>query len=542
MRQWEHLFSQNILKEGLSLYKKGCVEDIQVSKYLIKGEVEDQDESEFVQINLEKGYPVTFDCTCDKEEILCVHEAAVLYAYEESLNKRLTPQELVDQLNIEKIKQVLVHLIENDDFLYEQLEFDYKIEQGNLSLDDYIFEMDRIIDTFVDQNNYVSCQEVHKYVDALSNYIQDYLVSLVNNNQGLMAFSLSQDLLDRFLDVDLEYGYDYDTICSKVYDLWNLIIKNVSKQDKQEIFVDLFDSSDNEYYDCFMLDYHIQFLINHFTEKKYQRYIIPYLDKHLKHIQEKRGKQSENYEKYIVYEMIYSEQIKNNHWLNQLVRENFHFSKVRSAYIDLLIKHKEYDDALAIIDDALELEKDTSLIEKYHETMKMIYSKLKDKENYDKELYDLVTKYGKNNYKYYHELKQQYKKAEWVEKRKEILNQIKDTNKIDQLYEEEKMYPELLHYVLENDDIDKLIDHLPVLNEHYPKEILVRYEQEMDEMATPAKGREYYQYLMNLLEKIIYLPGGKDTVKDIVEKWHKQYSNRSAMMEELRYFERKHDI
>lgn len=101
------------------------------------------------------------------------------------------------------------------------------------------------------------------------------------------------------------------------------------------------------------------------------------------------------------------------------------------------------------------------------------------------------------------------------------------------MYKEEKLYDRLLAYVLKSSGLYAVQTYENVLKKEYPKQILNKYQDEVDKMASYTGNRKHYASLVALLRRMKRIKGGTAIVETIVEEWRIKYRNRPAMMDEL---------
>ena len=105
--------------------------------------------------------------------------------------------------------------------------------------------------------------------------------------------------------------------------------------------------------------------------------------------------------------------------------------------------------------------------------------------------------------------------------------------KMAELYKEEKLYDRLLAYVLKSSGLYAVQSYENVLKKEYPKQILSKYQDEVNKMASCTGNRKHYADLVALLRRMKQIKGGSEIVETIVEEWKIKYRNRPAMMDEL---------
>jgi len=132
------------------------------------------------------------------------------------------------------------------------------------------------------------------------------------------------------------------------------------------------------------------------------------------------------------------------------------------------------------------------------------------------------------------ELKSLYGEAEWKEVREKVFSALPPYSNIDLLFREEGLLERLLAYVTKSFGLSALKTHEGILKDHYPEEILQKYKDEVDSMASRSSSRSRYRELVSILRSMKKIFGGNKVVNDISLHWQMMYSNRPAMMDELR--------
>lgn len=145
----------------------------------------------------------------------------------------------------------------------------------------------------------------------------------------------------------------------------------------------------------------------------------------------------------------------------------------------------------------------------------------------------MVLEQSAGNLDIYKELKAQYSEEEWLTKREELFKKLPANAHIDRMYKEEKLYDRLLAYVLKSSGLYAVQTYENVLKKEYPKQILNKYQDEVNKMASYTGNRKHYACLVALLRRMKRIKGGTAIVETIVEEWRIKYRNRPAMMDEL---------
>jgi len=144
---------------------------------------------------------------------------------------------------------------------------------------------------------------------------------------------------------------------------------------------------------------------------------------------------------------------------------------------------------------------------------------------------------GKVDLKAYEKrLKKLYTLNEWKSVREDIFDKINSFHYLAPLYKEEKIYDRLLVIVLDSPALSYLHSYEDVLKKLYPKELLNKYEIEVQKMAAPVTSRNTYKEIVSLLRHMQDYPNGQETCLKLINEWKVAYKNRRAMMQELEQF------
>jgi hypothetical protein len=201
----------------------------------------------------------------------------------------------------------------------------------------------------------------------------------------------------------------------------------------------------------------------------------------------------------------------------------------------LYVERKQYNKAIEILNESIQMDSSSPrLVRNYRLQLKDIYKSIGDQENYIGQLWALVLSGSSDDLTNYYELKSQYSAAEWLDQREVIFKQLQCKTILPLLYFEEKLYDRLLKVVIGSNGINLLQQYSKVLSKAYSVEILNKYNLEINKMAVPTTDRKRYRHLVDILKEMAKIQGGKEVVDEIASRWRFAYSNRSAMMDELR--------
>lgn len=559
---WKKLFDQEILERGYGYYCKNTVENLDVSSDVILADVAGSEDYE-VEISLNRGEIADMYCSCPYAEDgnNCKHMAAVLYAWEERGEKADTPkadvkeeeilfmkartkeacskkqdaiQKFVEKADISTVISYLTSVFMKDEKLLLRFYNTVSRQMPKKDFGDYKKQVDRILDSYIGKERYRDYNEVCGFTDEIDDIIDKDVSLMISKKQYMSAFELINYICKSIGNVNIyDFDNEIDMIMNSIYQLWMTLLKKVNAEEKQEMFHWFISHMDDSvgYY------YIEQIIMGEFKEKKYQKQklllIEEILDKEIK----KNSGQSKNYcigKWAIRYIDLLKQEKASQQQIKEFCKKYWENSSVRKYYVDMCMKNKEYEQALAVLDESIDKDKGYgNLVSEYIKMKKEIYLLQGNREAYTEQLWELLLKYEIGNMEIYRELKKQYGEDEWLQKREEIFNELSGYIYVERLYQEKKLYDRLLKSVLKYNGLYKLRSYVSVLKKDYPEQILKKYRQELNQMASNTGTRKQYQEMVDLLREMQEIKGGSEVVKEMVAEWRKAYPNRPAMMDEL---------
>lgn len=553
---WERLFASRILDRGYDYYYDGAVEDLKYSDKFISAHVQGTEDYE-VEITLDDGEIVDMNCSCPyaADGHHCKHMAAVLYEWSEAKENEI--EEATREYNITENKQKfddILQLIDATDpkdvhaFLASILVNDEKLllrfrnfaikELRPEDMQKYKQQADRITQRYLGRDHFISYYVANDYISEMVEMIHEDIGSMMDNGEYLSAFEVVNYIFVLVGDVDMD---DSDggggELAEEVYQVWLDLLEKVSPEDKRKMF-DWFTSHlDGSVVDYFE-EYIEQIIIEEFNEKEYDQDKLEFIESMINDSQNSRSEWSRKYQldKWAVcYLDMLRKMNASDEQIEEVCRKYWQSSEVRKYYVELCMNRKDYDRALQVLDESLNLDNQyRGLVLDYYYRKKEIYRLQGNQEAYLKQLWQLMLENGTRDMDLYRELKSQYSKEEWIKQREELFKKLPKDAAIDQLYKEEELYDRLLAFVLRSSGLSALQRYEDVLIKDYPQQILEKYRDEVSQMARYTSNRKQYAYMVSLLRRMREIDGGAQMVKEIADEWRSNYGNRRAMMDELR--------
>ncbi len=563
--KWKKLFESHILERGYRYYCEGAVENLRVFENTVEAKVSGTQDYE-VEISFNnKEEIIDVYCSCPYAESgwNCKHMAAVLfewiegkeqyevvenkdiddilfrkaYTIEASKKKTEAIQNLVENADITVIKSYLTSILLENEKLLTRFYNMVKPKSKEVNIKNYIRQVDEIVNRYLGRNHFIDYREAHDFISELEEIYAVDVCRMIDNEQYMIAFQLVNYIFAIVGNVDMDDS-DGGTgiIAERAYEFWVELLEKVSVEEKREMFqwfITHFDGSIIDY----MEDYMENIIMEEFEEEEYISKKLDFTEEMIKKSQKESSEWSKNYYlgKWAICHLnLMEEQKCSREEIEAYCKKYWENSSIRKYYVDLCIEEKNYDLALQVLDESMSLDKKSiGLVSDYSKQKKEIYLIQGNKKAYIKQLKELVLKHQVGNLEVYRELKRQYTEEEWIKQREQIFKKLPPYTRIEQFYEEEKLYDRLLACVLESSGVYVVQQYTKVLKTEYPKQLLQKYQQEVNKLALSARDRKRYQELVAILCRMKEIDGGIKVVEDIVEEWKVLYRSRPAMMDEL---------
>lgn len=553
---WKKLFATHILERGYDYYCENAVENFDISTNVIRADVIGTEDYE-VEISLNGGEISQMYCSCPYAENgnHCKHMAAVLYEWEEkeradkdqlprssttdeSQKKIAAINKLVEQADIDIVRSYLVSILTENEELLLRFHSMIKEQITEEDVEQYIEQVDNITDCYLGRSHFISYYEAGDFVSELEEILDKDVRHIINNANYMSAFKLINYIFVRIGNVDIDDSDGYiGELANKIYDLWEELLVQVNMDEKQKMFCWFTTHLDGSIVD-YLEEYIEQIIMDGFSEKEFEQPKLQFIEDMIEKSDSKKSDWDRTYTKgkwAVRYLEIIEKQKNSKEQIEAICRKCWDTQAVRKYYIDLCIKNREYDRALKVLDESISMDKGyKGLISEYSKRQKDIYLLQGNKEAYIKQLWKLILEDEAGNLDIYRELKQQYTMEEWSEKREELFKKLPQYAHIDRLYKEEKLYDRLLNCVMQSTGLYVLQEYEDILKEEYAEQILQKYKDDVNNMASCTGDRKKYKNLVNILRRMIKIKGGSKVVEHIVTDWKSRYRNRPAMQDELR--------
>lgn len=571
---WQKLFASHILERGYDYYCDGAVENIEIGRDDLRADVVGTEDYE-VEISLNDGKVTDMYCSCPYAAggNNCKHMAAVLYEWTADIMDEDEPEDtdnedMDDDADAESMDlfepavtvcdykkksaavEKLVTSAERDivqAFLVSVLAEDKKLllRFRNMvnkcatkeDVEDYFEQIDEIADRYLGRDHFINYYQAYDFMLELEEIIDKDVRRMIDNGSHISAFHVMNHIFVLLGNVDMDdSGGETSMLAEQIYQLWLELLTKVNAQDKRKMFIWFTTHMDGSVID-YLEEYIEQIIMEEFKEPEYEQDKLSFMEEMIEKAEKKDSGWSRDYavgKWTVTYLKTLEEKNAPEDQLEEICKKYWNNSGVRRYYIDRYFEKKEYDRVLQVLDESIELDKAyRGQVLEYNQKKKEIYRLQGNKSAYIEQLWKLVLEQSAGDLDIYKELKAQYSEKEWLIKREELFKKLPANAHIDRLYKEEKLYDRLLAYVLKSSELYAVQTYENVLKKEYPKQILSKYQGEVNKMASCTGNRKHYADLVALLRRMKRIKGGSEIVETIVEEWKIKYRNRPAMMDEL---------
>lgn len=571
---WQKLFASHILERGYDYYCDGAVENIEIGRDDLRADVVGTEDYE-VEISLNDGKVTDMYCSCPYAAggNNCKHMAAVLYEWTADIMDEDEPEDtdnedMDDDADAESMDlfepavtvcdykkksaavEKLVTSAERDivqAFLVSVLAEDKKLllRFRNVvnkcatkeDVEDYFEQIDEIADRYLGRDHFINYYQAYDFMLELEEIIDKDVRRMIDNGSHISAFHVMNHIFVLLGNVDMDdSGGETSMLAEQIYQLWLELLTKVNAQDKRKMFIWFTTHMDGSVID-YLEEYIEQIIMEEFKEPEYEQDKLSFMEEMIEKAEKKDSGWSRDYavgKWTVTYLKTLEEKNAPEDQLEEICKKYWNNSGVRRYYIDRYFEKKEYDRVLQVLDESIELDKAyRGQVLEYNQKKKEIYRLQGNKSAYIEQLWKLVLEQSAGDLDIYKELKAQYSEKEWLIKREELFKKLPANAHIDRLYKEEKLYDRLLAYVLKSSGLYAVQSYENVLKKEYPKQILSKYQDEVNKMASCTGNRKHYADLVALLRRMKQIKGGSEIVETIVEEWKIKYRNRPAMMDEL---------
>lgn len=554
INSFEQYIDETILKRGLRYFKKGLVDEPILNgcneyEFIVHGT-----ENYTVKLIIENNILKKYSCTCPYDfGSVCKHIVATLFYLQQDVlnikvskpstkkdNKRKTKNDQVDEIleniSIEELKTFTKKITEvNTDFRQSFLgEFCLKIEHESKS--SYSQKIKSILYS-VKRKGYIDYKgarfiesAIDKYLDIANKHFENedyeitYYISIAIIDEIMKAFQYTDDS-NRGLSYCIAYSINM---------LKKLSERNIDNKLKKDIFeycIKYFTNKDFNSWDW--SDQLIDIAINIGETSSDEELINNAIDAYIK---------NDDFSEYTLkkimkYRLEFLKKFKDKKEVNDYMLKNINVPEFRESIINEHIENERYGEALSIIKEGVEIDKDREDEKKWIEYSLKIYQLINDKENSIKAVNILLAKSYYREKKYYDMLKSLTPKEDWQKTLNSIINILKkyyfwQRHTISEIYVWEKDMDKLFETISDYCDLDDINLYRKYFIDYKKEEFSNLYTHAILEFMKTNMGRNNYQIACRHIRQLNKM-GEFENADQIIKQLKGLYYKRKALMEEL---------
>jgi hypothetical protein len=258
-------------------------------------------------------------------------------------------------------------------------------------------------------------------------------------------------------------------------------------------------------------------------------------------LQEITDKSSYNAEEILQRKINFYKSNKQPDKADEIVKENLQIQSFREKVTKQLIAENRLQEAKKLITDFISNKSNEN---RYLGSWYELKLQIAQKENDTPEIRSLSFRFIESYFKteYYNIYKATFTTEEWavaVEKLIKHYEKRHSTNwfnhHVADILRAEKQEERLMKYVEKYLHITNLEEYYAGFSSAFPEKTLALFYNTIDRYAQNT-GREVYEHIAKLFEKMIKIKGGKELVGEMINQYKILYKNRRAMMEILDRF------
>ena len=550
---WQFQFAPQIVARGQAYYQQNLVTNFAQQGAQFTATVTGT-EAYQVSLTIHNGRIVAAECDCPyaADGHYCKHMAAVMFMAED-LIKTDTDEEtplnepadessierLVDQATNDQLRDFLKSVLANNGHLAQLFQLIVQPDSTTFNSQYYQQKIDGIVDGALGYGGFIDYDAATDFEDEISTFIYDDLQPVLDHQQLAVAFEIVSHLETRLalIDIDDSDG-EMMIIAQECTEIWQQILAGADKKLQKRLFK-WFATHLDETMGPFEDDLTQLFFDNFSTPTFLQQKLTVTSDKF------KYYHNQEDYEwktdQWIQWHLQVMAQVPCSPMeITAFCEANLNYTPVRKYYADYCVQQGRYDQAIKLLIDGKRTAALSGIRAGFSEQLKDVYRKLGRQNEYQHELWQLLTEYQPADLDLYREFKAHYRGDDWPTELQRLLAAMPAQADLRPLYAEAHLYRQLLAAVVAEPGLFGVQQYEALLKPKFSAELLRKYAQTVKTMAEQTGTRRQYQKLVMILKQMQQYPDGMAVTKAIVHDWRQQYPRRSAMLDELDKFERFH--
>ena len=554
LNEFEQHIHENILKKGLTYYKKGAIQDFVEISFGEYEAIVSGTEDYTVQLTIKNNLIVEHNCDCPYDlGPICKHiVAAIFYIQKDTLDLNKTlhtpPKKKEKTISVSQQIKELLKTINHDElirFVEENCKKDKKFSNyflasfGHLSSIQskafYQKQIQSILKSAAGKNGWIGWSDMKYVMNATQPFLENaeqYFQKKKFENVFYISTSILEEMTKALQFADDSNGEIGYFIHSSMEFLSKTAKENTSESLKKGLFDYCISAFKTRIFEGWDWHLGIIHLAGDIVENENDADVILTLLDTVRGEYEKENAQ--------LYKLELLRKYKNQKIVDEFIHENISNPKIRKLEIEYAFENHHFEKikTLAIDGILLDEEKKPGLVKEWYDWLLKIALLENNKSNIIKfARYRLINNF-RGTEDYYQILKDNVEPSNWHPFLEEIISDVTPKNRwkyvplVRQIYINEAWWDRLLLMLKENLSLENIEENEIYLAKDYSTELIELYSERITNYVNKYVGRNYYQSACRYLRRMKKL-GGNQQVNELIEIFRKQYPQRKALMEEL---------
>ena len=560
--KWECLFADRIRERGLDYYLDGCVDEVSCTDDTVSATVHGTEDYE-VNLVIENGIVLDMDCDCPYAEdgSHCKHEAALLYYIEDEsatanddtseymvdktgvASPAVRSDELervINSMSLEELKSYLYELCSESNGLRNRTITRFSPTISNSLLSQLISEIRRIAYRYRDNYGYLDWDNAENLSHELTDFVDEKISSLIDRGLLKEANTLTCEVFDAFSDMDVEDEYCMSAVVEEVKASWERIIAASSEEQQMEIFEWIQDAVESEEVQYYLKEEMDDFVLIVFVSPKIVLRNISVIDDRIEKLDngtlKERNKMRYGQEMYdllkkrvaLMEHLNLSEKEIDNYLMEFSFLPMVLFMRAERSMLK-----SDNESAIDILKQARDADDSYDGGKECSDMLIKVYREKGDTEELKNEIAYNLRSFYQDSTANILELKTFLDKDDWEVLLAGALDMKTCVSIKYDLLQKEGRYGALLDCIEQEGSVWLLNKYVQYLAPDFGPECCEMYCRWAEKKAVKVGSRSHYKELVGYLHCIRNI-GFEENAIALADKWKKQYSNRSAFLDELR--------
>jgi len=502
------------------------------------------------------GRRTNFDCSCPSDYYPCKHiammekEVAKYNKQKSKISDTLTIDEVLKKVSFNELQQFVIQQAKYNIELANalMLEFSHRVRNKNTNPYSGILS-EALEDVYFDDEDYYNDYALE--IEPLNEWL-DKAKKCLAQDKYEDALLISQACIEEFADwyeqADGEMCDYIETAFyeTKPFDILQEIVKKTTDFDQKLYDYCKLEMQKSKYKEQSRILDGFNDLMAVLAPKINPAEFIA-LQKSL--LQQVSDKKSHKTEKILERMIQFYRSAGQPEKADEIVENNLQIENFCKQAVEKRIAKQEYEDAKRLIYDYLKKYLSNNNHDHWDEYILDIAQKEKDVPTIRKTAFGFIS--SRFNNKYYAILRSTYTKEEWVNELENLIRHYEQGNKtywgkfnnrlnfnssVADVLVAEKAAERLLLYLENNADVELVEKYYSAVAAEFPARTLFLFRKVLDEFSAKNLGRDKYEYVKSLLNKMAKIKDGEVVVNEMVANYRSVYKSRRAMLEILGCF------